>query len=144
MVKKYLIVLVIAIVLVVALNSRTAQPGASDTNQTKVADAATDSQWSALAQALTEADAKFYGAFWCSHCQDQKALFGDAIKDVPYVECAPDKSNPYQQAPVCKAAQIDGYPTWVFKTGVRVTNVMTFEQLSQQIGWSYNSAPSTN
>ena len=32
-----------------------------------------------------------YGAFWCSHCLEQKEEFGQqAMKDFPYVECYPD------------------------------------------------------
>ena len=33
-------------------------------------------QYDNLAQCLTDKGAKFYGAFWCSHCQEQKAEFG--------------------------------------------------------------------
>ncbi len=29
-----------------------------------------------LAQHLKQTEAKFYGAFWCPHCHDQKQLFG--------------------------------------------------------------------
>ena len=44
-----------------------------------------------LAKRLREAGAKMYGAFWCSHCQEQKVYFGaDAQKDLPYVECFPE------------------------------------------------------
>ena len=32
-----------------------------------------------------------YGAFWCSHCYDQKDDFGaQAMADFPYVECFPE------------------------------------------------------
>ena len=32
-----------------------------------------------------------YGAFWCSHCYEQKLTFGaEAMKEFPYVECYPD------------------------------------------------------
>lgn len=32
-----------------------------------------------------------YGAFWCTHCHDQKEEFGkEAMADFPYVECYPD------------------------------------------------------
>ena len=41
----------------------------------------------ALARHLRETGAVMYGAYWCPHCTEQKALFGDAAKDVPYVEC---------------------------------------------------------
>ena len=44
-----------------------------------------------LAKRLKAAGAKMYGAFWCSHCFDQKQDFGrDAMADFPYVECYPD------------------------------------------------------
>ena len=45
----------------------------------------------ALAKRLREAGAKMYGAFWCTHCHDQKEDFGrEAMADFPYVECYPD------------------------------------------------------
>ena len=45
----------------------------------------------ALAKRLREAGAKMYGAFWCTHCHDQKEEFGrEAMSDFPYVECYPD------------------------------------------------------
>ena len=44
-----------------------------------------------LAKRLKDAGAKMYGAFWCSHCHEQKEAFGaQAMKDFPYVECYPD------------------------------------------------------
>lgn len=45
----------------------------------------------AVVKRLKEAGAKFYGAFWCSHCQDQKVAFGkEAQMDLPYIECYPE------------------------------------------------------
>ena len=44
-----------------------------------------------LAKRLKAAGAKMYGAFWCSHCFEQKQSFGkEAMADLPYVECYPD------------------------------------------------------
>jgi uncharacterized membrane protein len=44
-----------------------------------------------LARKLREAGAKMYGAFWCTHCFDQKQTFGkQAMEDFPYVECYPE------------------------------------------------------
>ena len=37
-----------------------------------------------VAKHLKESGAKMYGAFWCSHCEDQKETFG-AGADIPYV-----------------------------------------------------------
>ena len=41
-----------------------------------------------FAQCLGEKRALFYGAFWCPHCQEQKAMFGAAQRRLPYVECS--------------------------------------------------------
>ena len=44
-----------------------------------------------LAQRLRGSGARMYGAFWCSHCYDQKQTFGQqAMPEFPYVECFPD------------------------------------------------------
>lgn len=44
-----------------------------------------------LAKRLKAAGAKMYGAFWCSHCFEQKQSFGkEAMAELPYVECYPD------------------------------------------------------
>lgn len=63
-----------------------------------------------LAEHLAEQDATMYGAFWCPHCSDQKALFGDAVDDVPYVECDPEGEDAQPQ--LCREKNIEGYPTW--------------------------------
>jgi len=65
-----------------------------------------------FAQCLKDKDAIFYGAFWCPHCQNQKALFGSSKQYLPYVEC----SNPdgQSQTEICKQDGIKSYPTWVF------------------------------
>jgi uncharacterized membrane protein len=44
-----------------------------------------------LAQRLRDGGARMYGAFWCSHCYDQKQTFGEeAMAAFPYVECYPE------------------------------------------------------
>lgn len=40
-----------------------------------------------LAQCLTKKGATFYGTQRCSHCQNQKKMFGDAISAVNFVDC---------------------------------------------------------
>lgn len=70
-----------------------------------------------FAKALKSGGAQFYGAFWCPHCQAEKALFGTAKQYLPYVEC----SNPDQSVvPICTEKKIESYPTWMFKDGVTV------------------------
>jgi len=66
----------------------------------------------ALAMHLEKAGARFYGAYWCPHCQEQKALFGASVKRLPYVECSPDgRSGPVALA--CLENDISDYPTWI-------------------------------
>jgi hypothetical protein len=72
-----------------------------------------------FAKALKEKGAVFYGAFWCTHCQAQKAEFGTSKKYLPYVECAtPDD----KQVQICKDNKIEGYPTWSFPNPIKLTS----------------------
>jgi uncharacterized membrane protein len=64
-----------------------------------------------LATQLEQMDAKLYGAYWCSHCFDQKEALGkQAFGKIIYVECSKDGIN--SQTKLCKTQQIPGYPTW--------------------------------
>ena len=87
----------------------------------------------AFAQCLADKGVKFYGAFWCPHCQAQKKLFGSqAVKKLPYIECStPDGKSQTQE---CKDAGITGYPTWKFTDGSVQTGELTFTQLADKTG----------
>jgi glutaredoxin len=64
-----------------------------------------------LAQYLAKRGVKFYGAYWCPHCQHQKELFGkEAVNYLPYVECARDAQN--SQAQLCKEKKVELFPSW--------------------------------
>jgi uncharacterized membrane protein/glutaredoxin len=65
----------------------------------------------ALARHLRDTGAVMYGAHWCPHCSEQKALFGAAAKDIPYVECAADTVN--GRPDLCEKAGVKVFPTWV-------------------------------
>jgi len=51
-----------------------------------------------------------YGAYWCGHCANQKALFGDAFKYIDYVECDArgTDANPF----LCAQKGISSVPVW--------------------------------
>lgn len=91
---------------------------------------ATSSPVAAFAQCLKDKGVVFYGAFWCPHCNAQKALFGDAVSLLPYVECSTADGN--AQTPVCIAKKIQGYPTWEFADGSRLSGEQTFAQLAEK------------
>lgn len=83
-----------------------------------------------LAQCITDSGAKFYGAFWCPHCQAQKAMFGKSAKLLPYIECSQPSGQ--GQLEICANENIEGYPTWVFADGTRKTGEQSFENLALQ------------
>ena len=109
----WIIVAVVVIGGVVYLAKIPAKPGPLDT----------------FASCIKDSVAIFYGAFWCPHCQNQKAMFGSSARLLPYVECAtPDGKN---QLPICKDAGVEGYPTWVFPSGQREGGEVSLERLSE-------------
>ncbi len=87
----------------------------------------------ALAEHLTSVDAKFYGAYWCPHCQEQKSVFGASASRLPYIECSP---NGQRGAPatMCLAANIRNYPTWVVN-GRRLERTLGVRQLAKHSGF---------
>lgn len=83
-----------------------------------------------LAQCINDSGTKFYGAFWCPHCQATKAMFGKSAKLLPYIECStPDGKG---QNKVCTDAGVEGYPTWVFPDGTRLTGERTLQELADK------------
>jgi len=88
--------------------------------------------YDAFAQCLKDKGAIFYGAFWCPHCQNQKAMFGSSAKKLPYVECStPDGRG---QVQLCNEKKIQGYPTWIFADDSRESGEVSLETLSQKTG----------
>jgi glutaredoxin len=78
-----------------------------------------------LAVCLKDKGAKFYGASWCPHCKNQKALFSNP-QDLPYIECT-DADNKKE----CQEAGVTGYPTWIFADGKKVSGELSIAQLKQ-------------
>ncbi|GFH15452.1 VKc domain-containing protein [Haematococcus lacustris] len=95
-----------------------------------------------LARRLRDAGARMYGAFWCSHCFDQKQAFGSAaMADFPYVECYPEGwQRGAQVAPACEAAGVRAFPTWVIN-GRLLEGELTLDSLEQELGNLDSTAP---
>ncbi len=85
-----------------------------------------------LAKHLSASGAKFYGAYWCPHCADQKAMFGQAARLLPYIEC--DPRSPAGQPQVCAAAGVRAYPTWEIN-GQRYEGVLSLDELARLSGY---------
>lgn len=87
----------------------------------------------ALAEHLAKKNIKFYGAYWCPHCQDQKEMFGASAHRLPYIECSLQGSGG-PQARICNDAGIKVYPTWIID-GQRFEGVLTPEELATKSGF---------
>jgi protein-disulfide isomerase len=85
-----------------------------------------------FAKCLTKKNAAMYGSFLCSHCDDQRKIFGDSFKYIHYVECSQIATS--QDANACKSAQIRYTPTWILGDGVRLVGLQTFKELSDKTG----------
>lgn len=86
----------------------------------------------AFAQCLKDEGATFFGAFWCPHCQEQKRMFGNSEKLLPYTECSlPDGQGQTQE---CIDEEIKTYPTWEFADGERLLGVVELERLAEKTG----------
>ena len=89
-----------------------------------------------LAERLADSGAQFYGASWCPHCQEQKALFAASQDRLPYVECHPGGRRG-AAASSCVSAGVTSYPTWIFSDGTRVTAVMSLRELAERVGYTH-------
>lgn len=84
-----------------------------------------------LAECLKDKGAKFYGTSWCPHCTNQKAMFGEDAKNLPYIECS--KNGTREVTQVCKDAGITSFPTWKIN-GETFNGSLTKDQLKQVAG----------
>ncbi len=83
-----------------------------------------------FAVCLKDKGAIFYGAFWCTHCQAQKKLFGSSAKLLPYVECS--TANGQGQTQACIDKNVLSYPTWEFIDGSRLNGEIPLAQLAEK------------
>lgn len=86
-----------------------------------------------LAEHLSGTDAKFYGAYWCPHCQQQKLAFGPSAARLPYIECSPNGQGG-APATACLAVDIRNFPTWLIG-GRRFERTLSAEQLARYSGF---------
>ena len=93
---------------------------------------ASDPYQTGLAKHLGKTGAVMYGSFKCTHCLEQKKLFGDAFKYVTYVECHPQ--GPDANPSLCFARGIQNYPTWEI-SGAYYQGTMSLERLAQISGY---------
>jgi|SRR3989344_9612995 len=79
-----------------------------------------------FAQCLTDSNLTMYGTLWCSHCQNQKKLFGKSFKYVNFIDCD-------RKSEICTLEKITGYPTWKINN-TNYPGEQSFSRLSQLTG----------
>ncbi len=86
-----------------------------------------------FAKCLAEKKVMMYGAYWCSHCQNQKKEFGNSFQYVDYVECTKEPQR-------CLDAGVQSYPTWIFPKSAsdsaspRLQGEVSLEKLAELSG----------
>jgi hypothetical protein len=81
----------------------------------------------AFAKCLADKNLTMYGSATCSHCLNQKKLFGSSFKYAKYVEC-PDNIK------MCTDLGILGYPTWIDGTGKKYQGEQSLAKLADIAG----------
>ena len=92
------------------------------------------SRLDAFAQCLADKQVQMYGLYWCTHCAEQKEMFGSSFKHIPYIECGIKGSRAEEAS--CAQAGVKEFPTWQFANGERHTGVLPLQALSQKSGCS--------
>jgi hypothetical protein len=96
-----------------------------------------------FARCLEKRGVVLYTAWWCTHCQNEKAAFKDSYRLLKHVECGDDPEK-------CKQRNVESFPTWATPDGILLMgeqNVNGFEDLSAVSGckvrkvWSLTSKP---
>ena len=60
----------------------------------------------AFSTCITHSGWRFYGLKACGWCAKQKALFGDTLSRIMFIDCG-------EQRDTCEVLDITGYPTWI-------------------------------
>ena len=90
-----------------------------------------------FAKYLTKNKIVMYSAWWCSHCNDQKNLFGkEAVEELTIIECAKDGKN--SQYKLCEEKEIQGTPSWEID-GKIYSGTKTLNQLAELSGYKGNT-----
>ena len=89
-----------------------------------------------LAIHLEESGARFYGAYWCPRCMEQKELFTASVDRLPYIECSPEGRGGLRNLE-CVTQDIQEYPTWLIDDQ-RYPGLMSVRQLAAISGFRWD------
>ena len=90
------------------------------------------SRLDSFAKCISAKQARMYGLYWCTHCAEQKEMFGSSFQYIPYIECGIKGSR--AEEPVCLQAGVKDVPTWQFADGTRMQGALPLQVLSAKTG----------
>ena len=90
----------------------------------------TPGELDSFATCLTSKGVAMYGTSWCSHCQNQKEMFGKSFKKINFIDCDFKSAE-------CYANGIQSYPTWRIN-GENYVGVQQLSRLSSLTGCPLN------
>ncbi|MFB2921481.1 hypothetical protein [Aerosakkonema funiforme] len=93
-----------------------------------------------LARHFRQTGVKMYGASWCPFTQRQKAILGEALRNIQYIECYPAGRGGALNSQ-CLGRGIQGYPTWEI-AGRRYRGLLSLQQVAELSG--YGRVANTN
>jgi len=83
-----------------------------------------------LAKCLAQKKITMYGAYWCTHCKDQKDTFGSSFQYVPYIECP-------KNVQLCISKLVESYPTWLKSDGTKLEGFVKLDKLAEWAGCAF-------
>lgn len=80
-------------------------------------------------QCLTQKGIKLYGSSQDILTQEQKAMFGEAVNYLTYIECIEPESK--ELLFECQIKGIKNFPTWEFANQERKSGILSLEELKE-------------
>jgi hypothetical protein len=77
-----------------------------------------------FARCLKHTGTTYFRASWCPHCGAQERLFGGARAHLGEIDCSRPRA----------CGNVTSFPTWTFRSGARVSGVMSLAALSRRTG----------
>lgn len=82
-----------------------------------------------LAKRLSDEGVIFFGTGWCPFCVQQKDMFGEASKYLPYVECSEEHGATEEELAICKEKGVGTVPDWRFPGEEPILGMIQIERL---------------
>lgn len=94
----------------------------------------TQEELTRLAKRLSNEGVIFFGTGWCPFCVQQKDMFGEASKYLPYIECSEEHGATEEDLAICKEKGVGTVPDWRFPGKEPILGMIQIERLIELSG----------